>query len=173
MSDLPTSETPGSAFQDDAETSGGSLAAMESVDAALDRIENLGAENEALGRDLLRCYEQLSLVFEITEHIAVLHDPRQVQEALLGRYAAMLGVAAIFVDRPGASLPVRLAIAGGAEIDIDPADIAERLADEIEAVRASNRARVHVWCPSPDGARGAAIAEAGNSRPNARCQPVW
>ena len=164
MTDRPTPQSSCVAFNDELATAGSSPDAMASVDAALSRIESLGAENEALSRDLLRCYEQLSLVFEITEHIAVLHDPRQVQEALLGRYAAMLGVAAIFVDRPGSSLPVPLSIPGGAEIDIDAKDIAENLADEIEAVRASNRARVHVWQPSSVASPAGAVSEAGRSR---------
>ena len=169
MADSPTSETSGTAFKDGTATPGGSPAAIESVDAALDRVESLAAENEALSRDLLRCYEQLSLVFEITEHIAVLHDPRQVQEALLGRYAAMLGVAAIFVDHPGASLPEPLPVAGGAEIDIDPADIVKHLADEIEAVRSSRRAQVYLWQPAVRAApvhppKQAAVARAALRR---------
>ncbi|MCH7864627.1 MAG: hypothetical protein IIC56_05365, partial [Proteobacteria bacterium] len=165
MADSPASEMTDTVVKGGATTAGGSLAAMKSADAALDHIESLAAENEALSRDLLRCYEQLSLVFEITEHIAVLHDPRQVQEALLGRYAAMLGVAAIFVDHPGASLPEPLPVPGGAEIDIDPADIVKHLADEIEAVRSSRRAQVYLWQPTSGGARGSGTpAKAGRSR---------
>ena len=38
-------------------------------------LDRVTAEKDLLGRELLRCHEQLSLVFEIAEHIASLHDP--------------------------------------------------------------------------------------------------
>ena len=119
---------------------------------ALKRLDELAEENAALGRDLLRCYEQLSLVFEITEHIAFLHDPQHVREALLRRYAAMLEAGAILVDEGGRITRVPLPGGGGPEINVDPWIIAQGLSEEIAAVRKSNRAHVSSSTSSGDAA---------------------
>lgn len=65
---------------------------------ALSRLDDLSRENEALGRELLRCYEQLSLVFEITEHIASLRNSEEIERTLLERCATMLNTRALFLD---------------------------------------------------------------------------
>ena len=122
------------------------------ADDPLKRLDELAQENEALGRDLLRCYEQLSLVFEITEHIAVLREPQHVREALLRRYAAMLEARAILVDEGGQITNVPLPGGRGPEISVDPWVIAQDLSEEIAAVRKSNRAHVSTWTPPGDAA---------------------
>ena len=71
----------------------------------LEKLELLRQENEALGRELLRCYEQLNFVFEITEKIAKLQDP----ETILACCAALgktIGAGALFLDQGGRCLAI-------------------------------------------------------------------
>lgn len=65
---------------------------------AVAEVSRLMEENESLGRELLRCYEQMSLLFEMTESIANIGDSATIQAVLIRRYAAMLNVGAILFD---------------------------------------------------------------------------
>ncbi len=123
--------------------------ALDQAAEAAERIESLVSENEALGRDLLRCYEQLSLVFEITEHIANLHDPRHVENALLRRYATMLGAGAVLIARGGDVAAVSLSGESGEGMRVDAAAAGRLLSDEIESVRKENRSQVLSRCTLP------------------------
>lgn len=107
----------------------------------LSQLEAVARENEALSRELLRCYEQLNLVYEITEHLANLQDPRVIQDALLRRYATMLNLEAVFLDEHGncQRMPLderrtRYVINGSA--------LGSALRDDIEIVRNTRRPRV-------------------------------
>lgn len=68
---------------------------------AVHRVESdasgAGADDEVR----LRCYEQLSLVFEMTEHIARLRSPAEIERALLRRSAEALRADAVFRTRNG------------------------------------------------------------------------
>jgi HD-GYP domain-containing protein (c-di-GMP phosphodiesterase class II) len=125
------------------------VAALDQASDAVERLEALTGENEALWRDLLRCYEQLSLVFEITEHIANLHDPRHVENALLRRYATMLGAGAVLIERIGDVTAVSLSAEPGSELRIDAATAGRALSEEIQSVRKRNRAQVLSRCTLP------------------------
>jgi len=111
------------------------------ADVLLCRLAELAESNEALGGDLLRCYEYLSFVFEITEHIAHLQDPLAIQEALLRRYAMMLNAGAVFIDYAGRCVEVGCEHTGGAPVDANPERLRAALGHEIDAVRRTHRAR--------------------------------
>ncbi|TWT41176.1 Cyclic di-GMP phosphodiesterase response regulator RpfG [Phycisphaerae bacterium RAS1] len=127
------------------EAAGFHAAAMDELVEELNpgRVRAIQRENEDLGRELLRCYEQLSLVFEITEHIANLQDPDAIRDVLLRRYAGMLTAAEVFVcagdgcnsiEMPAAAAASRRALSAEA--------VRECLRDEVEAVRSTRRVRV-------------------------------
>ncbi|MCH8806452.1 MAG: HD-GYP domain-containing protein [Planctomycetes bacterium] len=124
------------------DTHAASAEALDRLDEMSSRFTALVQENEDLGRELLRCYEQLSLLFEITEHIANLRDPSSIQEALLRRYGTMLGAGAIYHDRDGECVAVTLTDSVGRPISLEAATLRAALRDEIEAVRESLHARV-------------------------------
>jgi HD-GYP domain-containing protein (c-di-GMP phosphodiesterase class II) len=96
-------------------------------------------ESEALGRELLRCYEQLSLVFEITEHIATLEDPDRIQESLLRRFGTMLSAGAVFLERGGVCTLVPPLDTLTAPPAADAAAVHAALGRDIEHVRRTKR----------------------------------
>jgi HD-GYP domain-containing protein (c-di-GMP phosphodiesterase class II) len=104
-------------------------------------FEALAEKSEVLGSELLRCYEQLSFVFEITEHIANLQDPAAIRTALLRRCATMLNAGAIFFDHAGCCVPVTCGETTGRPVQVDAERLRATLAQEIEAVRRTGRAR--------------------------------
>jgi HD-GYP domain-containing protein (c-di-GMP phosphodiesterase class II) len=104
---------------------------------------SLLAEKEVLGRELLRCHEQLNLVFEITGHISRLHDPDVIQSALLRRYADVMLAGALFLDRGGCCMRIEIAETGVRSLEIKPENVRETLAALIETVRQ----RRHSWAP--------------------------
>lgn len=112
------------------------------VDEIVAQFESLQQENEALGRELLRCYEQLSLVFEITEHIGKLEDPEHIQVSLLQRFGAMLGAGAIYVVRDGECEQIKEIASMAAPIRLPASLVKDVFAEEIAAVRETRRARV-------------------------------
>ena len=102
----------------------------------------LQEENEALGRDLLRSYEQLNLVFEITENIASLRDPDAIQESLLRRFGEMLGAGAVDVAYSDRCVAVGLESSLGRTLELDSERVWTSLTQEIESVRKAHRAHV-------------------------------
>lgn len=123
-----------------------------------ERLRAVAEENEALARDLLRCYEQLSLVFELTEHIANLKEPRGIQEALLRRYATMLGASAVYFECCGECVALEAEQAAGPRLRLDGGLVRRALAEEIRGVRQTRRARVPALTPAARQAlRGAHV----------------
>lgn len=116
----------------------GELRAPVRAEQVLERLSAAIEENEALGRELLRCYEQLSLVFEITEHIATLEAPERIQETLLRRYATMLGAGAVLFDDARGCAPVE-ALDTQAAVTVDAGLVKLLLQRDIEAVRSTRR----------------------------------
>ena len=138
--------------------------ALGRLDEMSSQFTALVQENEDLGRELLRCYEQLSLLFEITEHIANLRDPRSIQEALLRRYGTMLGAGAVYHDGDGQCVAVKLTDSVGRPISLEAETIRAALRDEIEAVRESLHARVPTLSSQARGALGGAHVLLGSLR---------
>lgn len=121
--------------------------AVELAAEAERRLAAVAEENEALGRELLRCYEQLSLVFEITEHIATLEDPDRIQESLLRRFGTMLSAGAVFFERSGTCTLVPPLDTLAAPPPADAAAVHAALRREIEQVRRSKRTIVPKLAP--------------------------
>lgn len=101
----------------------------------LDRVNSLCDENELLGRELLRCYDQLDLVFQITDHIASLDDPTTIEEALLQRWGAMLGVPAIYIDDASRCYRLTVPSTEGAAAELDPERVRQWLVTDIRCTR--------------------------------------
>jgi len=120
-------------------------------------LASLLAEKEILGRELLRCHEQLNLVFEITAHISRLHDPEAIEAALLRRFATMLQAGAIFLDRGGCCMRIVLDGTDGRELNLKPEAVRGCLVTHIEAVRQLRAARAPILSSKEnaalDGAR--------------------
>jgi HD-GYP domain-containing protein (c-di-GMP phosphodiesterase class II) len=112
------------------------------ADALLQRVELLREENEALGSELLRCYEQLNFVFEITEKIAKLQDPEMILRLLLQRFGKTIGAGALFLDQNGRCTAIPAGDRHTWSISLDPLGVQNCLAAEIEQARREGRALV-------------------------------
>lgn len=139
--------------------SGGLAVGLDAVGARVQaHLDHIEAEKDLLGRELLRCHEQLSLVFEIAEHSASQHDPDLIQATLLRRYGAMLTAGAIFLDRGGCCMRIQLEETDGPRIELGPEQIRGALAAHVEFVRNSRRALVPPLTESEAAAlRGARV----------------
>lgn len=103
-------------------------------------VSRLLEENESLGRELLRCYEQMSLLFEITENIAHLGDAATIQAALIRRYATMLNVGALLLDDGSRCVVIDGYESLGRPLPANGRAIRVALGNEIQHVRQSQRA---------------------------------
>jgi HD-GYP domain-containing protein (c-di-GMP phosphodiesterase class II) len=114
----------------------------------LARIEALREENEALAREVLRCYEQLNLIFEMTAHIASHGAPEAIEELLIRRIGAMLDAEVFFSAPAGPEL----------QNHSDPPDderfrrIGHALREELAGVCRERRGRVPRRLSTSDGA---------------------
>ncbi len=112
------------------------------LESLLERLEQLRGENEALGRELLRCYEQLNLVFEITDQFAAVRDVAQATAALAPRLAGMLNASYAFLLGPAREItPVELSGPQRARAQISP-ELPDLLAAEIAWVRQEGRTAI-------------------------------
>lgn len=122
----------------------------------LRRLDQLQAENAELGKELLRCYEQLNLLFEITEKIATLHDPTAIVNMLYRRYAGLLNVSAAFAVRDDDVEPITAFDALAPQLEFAPQVVRAALDEAI--VQARTAGRTIVVTPKPEAA--AALAGA-------------
>ena len=121
----------------------GALHALGPEAAALaEQFTALRQENEALGNELLRYYEQLNLLFEITENIGRLGNPEAIQNSLLRRFGETLGAAVLLIDHGGAYSTVELTETLARPLEVDAARVHASLAQEIQTVRQTRRALV-------------------------------
>jgi HD-GYP domain-containing protein (c-di-GMP phosphodiesterase class II) len=116
----------------------GNLAASD----LLPRLDSLRQENEALSRELLRCYEQLNLVFEITETLAQLRDPEIIRSRLLSRFGETIGASALFIFQDGNGTRLAWCASPDQPPPIDPAALQQMLQPDIEHLRRTQRARL-------------------------------
>ncbi|MGE3181767.1 MAG: HD-GYP domain-containing protein, partial [Phycisphaerae bacterium] len=107
-----------------------------------ERLDSIEKENSALGQELLRCYEQLNLVFEITEKIATLHEPHAIRDTLLQRFAGLMNAGAVGVWDQNSISVLEDFESQGRRITQNPASLFALLTDEIELVRSGERVRV-------------------------------
>lgn len=108
----------------------------------LPRIEALQEENLELGRELLRCYEQLNLVFQITEYIASLQEPAAIRETLLRRFASLLQAGGLYRVAGGHVEVFAGLDSEGAAINVPAAAVVIHLEAEIKLALRSQRALV-------------------------------
>lgn len=113
-----------------------------SLDAlsAVEDASRLMRENESLGGELLRCYEQMSLLFEMTESIAHLGDSATIQAVLIRRYAGMLNVGALLLDDGARCVVIDDYESLGRPLPALGDAIRGLLTDEIRRVRETQRA---------------------------------
>lgn len=92
---------PAGTSQDSGKQSADAAAALERVAtgaAALSlRVDELMAENEGLAIELLRAYEQLNVIFDLTQQIAHLVEPDHIERTLVDRLAQVLPSRDIYV----------------------------------------------------------------------------
>ena len=105
----------------------------------LKRLDALGNENKLLGRELLRCYDQLSLVFDVTAHLATLDEPQGVEAVLVRRWGALLGVPAVYEDDSQSCALVPVSDAPTTVPLPDPTTVRAALAEPIACVRTQRR----------------------------------
>lgn len=132
MSDILTMQT---------HASPAAMAAAQARDV-LRRLEAVEVENAQLGQDLLRCYEQLNLVYEITEYIATLQEPAVIRDTLLRRYASLMRAGAIFVFGAESCTAIGGFESEGAPVTIAADDVHTACSQEVQNVRRTSRAAV-------------------------------
>jgi len=108
----------------------------------LAQFETLRREHDALSNELLRYYEQLALVFDLTENIAPLQDPEVIENALLSRLGSALHASAVFYDDAITCRAVPLAIKAGSPVLAGPSSVRECLRAEIALARTAGRSQV-------------------------------
>jgi HD-GYP domain-containing protein (c-di-GMP phosphodiesterase class II) len=113
-----------------------------SAEDLLAHVQALVAERAVLDRELLRCHQQLELVFAVTAHVARLREPGEVQSALLQHYAHMLKADVLYLDHGGCCRQVTLEPAADAPPPVSPVALREALAYHIELVRRRGGARL-------------------------------
>ena len=123
----------------------------------LKRIESLLSENDVLGREYLRCHDQLNTVFEITEQVARLDDPSHIEAAVICRWGATLNVDVLYVDDGERCDCVVINERPETEAAPGPDVIREVLAEQIERCR--RRPATIIFTP-PDDARHAKLDQA-------------
>lgn len=107
---------------------------------AVAEVSRLMEENESLGRELLRCYEQMSLLFEMTESIAHIGDAATIQAVLIRRYASMLNVGALLFDDGHRCEVIDDYESLGRPLPALAAELRRLLSQEIARVRETRRA---------------------------------
>ncbi len=111
---------------------------LEAVSQLLQQIEQLAAENAGFADEVLRNYEQLNLIFDITQQIAQVTDVPAIERLLLQRLARLLGApAACLLPNAGEAREVPAGEqAGPLRLDV------EALATTLAEVRVTRRVLV-------------------------------
>lgn len=114
------------------------LGSLESMSAISSRLERLSVENEQLADEVLRNYEQLSLMFDFATRISGVTHATAMAELLFDRCAALLGVKEVYVigfPDDWRCYSVREQKLRDARPAGAPADLLESLVDEARADR--------------------------------------
>ncbi|MFQ5413961.1 MAG: HD-GYP domain-containing protein [Phycisphaerae bacterium] len=124
----------------------GSCAAVEALVAdAIDGVQRILSEQGGMVDELLRVYEQLGVVFDVTRKLAGIQDEQEVirlflqslEECFAGRPVAAVGPIAAACDDRGAATPHAGLVVLGAPVRVTP-----WLAERIDAVRCGSSAVV-------------------------------
>jgi HD-GYP domain-containing protein (c-di-GMP phosphodiesterase class II) len=79
------------------------LAPLDTIAQLSERITRLIEENQGLADEVLRCYEQLNVIFDIAQQVAHLVNVSDIEQVLAERIATLLGAeAAVVIDSEGA-----------------------------------------------------------------------
>ncbi|MBN2448374.1 MAG: HD-GYP domain-containing protein [Phycisphaerae bacterium] len=130
----------------------------------LQRIDALCAENEILGRELLRCNDQLNLMFDITTHVAVLDDPERIEAGVLVRWGNTLNAAAVYVEHDGELVPLEVTTTTPIHALSEAELITGLMKNEIERCRAKHQTMHVSLSAERQAALGAADALLGALR---------
>lgn len=76
------------------------LAHLEGVARTIERLGAVFEENEGLANEVLRGYEQLNLLFELTHTIAQITDVPEIEQILIARLVALLGAETVEILTP-------------------------------------------------------------------------
>jgi HD-GYP domain-containing protein (c-di-GMP phosphodiesterase class II) len=108
----------------------------------VDRIRQLVEENTSLAEEILRSYEQLNLVFDVTREIARVTDGHELELILLTRLGILLDFDLVYMLCADGTRR-RYDVAAGRITNEGPnAEVEQTLADEIERVRKTHAVRV-------------------------------
>ena len=118
------------------------------------RVDSIERENRELGAELLRCYEQLNLVYQITEYVATLQEPAVIRETLLKRFAGLMQAGAIFVDDGQRCDAIVEFDSDAPRVGVSAADVKTLLGGDIELVRRTLRAHGPKLPPEAEQALG-------------------
>lgn len=99
------------------------------------QLDHLSGEKDTLARELLRCHEQLRLVFDLAAHVTQLDDPDAIQDVLLQRYGMIVAAGAVFLDQAGCCRQVDLGPTDAPAPFLTPNEVRAALAAEVEDVR--------------------------------------
>lgn len=104
------------------------------------RVDSIERENRELGAELLRCYEQLNLVYQITEYVATLQEPAVIRETLLRRFAGLMQAGAMFIDDGQRFESIVEFETDAPRVTVAADDVRTILAGDIDLVRRTLRA---------------------------------
>jgi HD-GYP domain-containing protein (c-di-GMP phosphodiesterase class II) len=114
------------------------LGHLDSVSRLVQRIGHLLEENAGFAEEVLRNYEQLNLIFDLTQQIAQVAEARAIERLLLQRVAGLLKVPAVCVATASGEQRVYAPEGDRPAPAFDPEDVSQAL----EFVRTARR--VHV-----------------------------
>lgn len=76
------------------------LGHLDTANRLVQRIGQILEENSGFADEVLRSYEQLNLIFDLTQQIASVPDPRTIERLLLERLATLLATQRIWITDP-------------------------------------------------------------------------
>lgn len=143
------SRKPGFELQAAARTAAPPTAAPTLLDGVdlFSRLDAICSENEMIGRELLRCHDQLNLMFEISEQLAPLDDPQQIEQTLVQRWGALLDLVALWLVEDGQPPRLLFPVAGPPP-GLATAHVCDVLAGEIGRCRSRGRTSVPALPPA-------------------------
>jgi putative nucleotidyltransferase with HDIG domain len=113
---------------------------LENVGRVLTRMDQLAEENAGFANEVLQNYEQLNLIFDLTQQIAQVTDAEQIEKLLLQRVGGLLHVESVAVVSPSDELRV-FAVGPDGRPGTPPMEL-ERLQDAIASTRAKREVQV-------------------------------
>jgi HD-GYP domain-containing protein (c-di-GMP phosphodiesterase class II) len=118
------------------------LGHLETASRLVQRVGQMLEENNGFANEVLQNYEQLNLIFDLTQQIASVTDVHAIEKLLLQRVARLLATETLWLCSPdGAYRPVGAVPPGpraATALDVAPAAVAEI----VDAVRHSRLVRV-------------------------------